>query len=325
MNLLDLSIRRIVRYYMPPLRGALHCANLNRITAPVRESSGAPCPGNADVGSAWECTAMLQQFFRIGSALTLALVTVAIVACTRSQVTPTTPTVDVPPPSASGLKVSAPTLVSPVGGVRIEGFRPTLVINNARTDHNVQAALMYRFEVIDLSSGSVVHDSGPVAEGSGTTSHEVPSEFEAERNFQWRARAELPSVGNGPWSGTKTFETPPRPRPRPLPTTAACVSDSPLAIVECVRGQFGFMSNSQLVVFLRALAANLNSNGISGGPFGILHKPGGHNCEGYSCDVICSGQGSRQRQWDVLGDSDGAQIPKWGEIDRIRADFCEIE
>jgi hypothetical protein len=321
MKTRDLSIYRIVRYYRPPLRGASRRINLNRITASVRVLSGAA--GNADLSSAWESIVMPEKYARICSALALAFVMATIAACTRSQVLPTEPTAAATP-TASGLKVSAPGLVSPVGGIRIEGFRPTLVINNARTDQNVQASLMYRFEVTDLTSGTVVYDSGPVGQGAGTTSHEVPSEFEAEHAFQWRARAELPSVGNGPWSETKTFDTPARPRTRPLPTTAACIGSTPLEIVQCARAQFGYMESAQLVTFLRVIASGLNASGIPRGPYGVLLKPGGHNCGGYSCDVICSGQGGAQRQYDVLIDGDGAQIPTWGEIPQIRADFCEI-
>ena len=45
-----------------------------------------------------------------------------------------------------------------------------------------------------------------------------------------------------------------------------------------------------------------NAAGVSGGPFGILEKASGNNCGGYSCDIICSGQGNAQKQWDVLID-----------------------
>jgi len=267
---------------------------------------------------------MARQFHRLSTALALALVMAAI-ACTRSQVTPTTPTVE-STPTSSGLKVTAPTPVSPVGGVRIEGFRPTLVINNARTESNAQATLLYRFELTDLSTGTVIYQSDPVAAGAGTTSHEVGSELAEERAFQWRARAEVPAVGNGPWSDTRTFDTPARPRTRPQPSTSAtCIAATHQAVVECVRGQFGFMNSDALVEFLRRIAINMNASGLEHGPFGVLLKPGGHNCNGYSCDVICSGQGNGQRQWDVLGDSDGAQTPKWDRIPNIRADVCEIQ
>ncbi len=88
------------------------------------------------------------------------------------------------------------------------------------------------------------------------------------------------------------------------------------------------MSDGQLVEFLRSVARSLNGNGISGGPFGLLRKGGGSNCGGYACDIICAGQGNGQKQWDVLGDAEGAQSPGWGgpaTVPNIRVDVCEIQ
>ena len=88
------------------------------------------------------------------------------------------------------------------------------------------------------------------------------------------------------------------------------------------------MSSSQLVTFLRNTARSLNANRIGGGPFGILRKGSGSNCGGYSCDIICAGQGNSQRQWDVLSDAEGAQTPKWSgpeTVPHIRVDACEIQ
>ena len=89
------------------------------------------------------------------------------------------------------------------------------------------------------------------------------------------------------------------------------------------------MDKGQILQFLRSVAQSLNRNGISGGPFGILRKETGNQCGGYSCDIICAGQGSSQRQYDVLGDVEGAQSPGWGAphtiANNIRVDVCEIQ
>ena len=88
------------------------------------------------------------------------------------------------------------------------------------------------------------------------------------------------------------------------------------------------MSASATVNFLIATAQSLTRNAIAGAPFGVLRKGGGTNCNGYSCDIICAGQGNSQKQWDVLGDSDGAQTPSWNGPDmvpNIRVDTCEIK
>jgi hypothetical protein len=87
------------------------------------------------------------------------------------------------------------------------------------------------------------------------------------------------------------------------------------------------MNEEQLVEFLKHSAESLNRNGIANGPYGVLHKGTGWNCRGYSCDIICAGQGEEQRQYDVLLDADGSQAVTWGEArtyPNIRVDHCEI-
>ena len=86
------------------------------------------------------------------------------------------------------------------------------------------------------------------------------------------------------------------------------------------------MSTSQIVTFMRNVARSLNANRIAPGGFGVLRKGDGHNCGGYSCDVVCAGHGGGQRQWDVLRDADGDQIPVWsGPLSPIRVDVCEVQ
>jgi hypothetical protein len=80
--------------------------------------------------------------------------------------------------------------------------------------------------------------------------------------------------------------------------------------------------------FLKSTARSLNRNGIGGGPYGILRKETGNQCGGYSCDVLCAGQGNSQRQHDVLRDIEGAQEPTWGGPERvphIRVDVCVVQ
>ena len=88
------------------------------------------------------------------------------------------------------------------------------------------------------------------------------------------------------------------------------------------------MNAGEIVSFLTAVAQSLNRNNIPDGPYGLLRKTGGHQCNGYSCDIMCSGQGGGQKQFDVLSDSDGAQIPVWGGPlvpPNIRVDTCDIK
>jgi hypothetical protein len=88
------------------------------------------------------------------------------------------------------------------------------------------------------------------------------------------------------------------------------------------------MSHGQMFTFMRTVASSLNANGVAGGPYGILRKGSGTNCNGYSCDVICAGSGNGQRQYDILGDIDGAQSPGWSgphTTPGIRVDVCEVQ
>ncbi|MDP3909922.1 MAG: hypothetical protein Q8Q14_05990 [Gemmatimonadales bacterium] len=82
---------------------------------------------------------------------------------------------------------------------------------------------------------------------------------------------------------------------------------------------------AQVPALLREIAAHLNAAGVPGGPFGLLVKTSGNRCGGYSCDIICAGQGAAQRQWDVLIASEAAATPTWsGPLPRIVVRECEI-
>ncbi len=226
--------------------------------------------------------------------------------------------------------LNAPGLASPVNNERVTSRRPTLRVSNS--DRNAAVgALSYEFQIATDQSFSKIVAAGVSGEESGQTTFAVTADLATDLPHFWRARA-----GDGEttsaWAGSQTFRTPlpvvaPTPGPSPSPS-APCRSSSPLAIVECERAKYGRMSSSDLVQFEKNVARSLNASGIAGGPFGILRKASGHQCGGYSCDIICSGSGSGQRQWDVLSDSDGAQLPVWSgpsTVPSIRVDVCEIQ
>ncbi len=226
--------------------------------------------------------------------------------------------------------LNAPPLVSPVNNDRTTTRRPGLTVGSS--DRNAAVGdLTYEFQVAtDQAFGAVVA-SGRVGESGGQTTFTVSADLGVNLQHFWRARA-TDGETTSAWAATQTFRTPaaaPAPSPSPGPAPGGpCISGSPLAIVQCERAKYGHMSSSQTVEFERAVARSLNSNGIGGGPFGILRKGGGSNCNGYACDIICAGQGSGQRQWDVLGDAEGAQLPDWAGPktgSQIRPDVCEIQ
>jgi hypothetical protein len=152
-----------------------------------------------------------------------------------------------------------------------------------------------------------------------TTSHEIETELNLNEAHTWRVRARLGGY-TGPWSALASFRTFQDPR---LANSCAHVGD-PLGIVECRRAQFGNINDEDLPEFLALIAFDLNLGNIPGGPWGILQKTVGTNCEGYSCDIICSGQGDDQNQFDVLQDAEGDALPMWSEHSDIVVRFCEI-
>jgi hypothetical protein len=231
--------------------------------------------------------------------------------------------------------IDRPTPRSPVNNVRISSLQPQFSIGNAPRSGPV-GAISYELELADGDSFGNKISVWTFAEQPGQTNFNAPHGLVHNKQYFWHVRA-YDGKAVGPWSDTQVFLTPiPPPPPPQTPTPpsspgAACgppYPNQPFGIVQCRRSQYGRMSSADLVNFLRGVARDLNSAGIAGGPFGILRKRNGANCGGYSCDIICAGQGSGQRQWDVLGDSDGAQTPAWigpHTGSRIRVDTCEIQ
>ena len=227
--------------------------------------------------------------------------------------------------------LNAPGLVSPVNNQRVTTRRPTFTVNNSDRNAGV-GGVAYEFQVALDQAFTKLIAAGVVDEAPGQTSFVSNVETAYDIQHFWRARA---SDGDttSPWAATQTFLAMPSPTPAPSPSPSPapggpCVSSNPQKIVECERAKYGHMDSGQLLQFERNVARSLNSNGISGGPFGILRKSSGSSCGGYSCDIICAGSGGGQRQWDILNDSEGAQNPTWNGPNtppNIRVDVCEIQ
>jgi hypothetical protein len=223
--------------------------------------------------------------------------------------------------------VNPPAAVSPINNEQVSSATPVLRVHNASFVGPV-GALSYEFQVASDQAFTQVSSAGIVLEGPGDTTFNSTA-LAASKSFFWRARAS-DGQNSSAWTTTQTFRTPAiaPPPPPPPPNGAACTSSSPLSLVQCERAKFGHMSAGDTVTFLKNLARSLTANHISGAPFGILRKAGGTNCNGYACDIICTGSGQGQHQWDVLGDSDGAQTPSWNGpsgYPNIRIDVCEIQ
>jgi hypothetical protein len=230
-------------------------------------------------------------------------------------------------------ELQPPLPISPVGGATTSSRSPEFKTRNAVRSGPV-GAVNYTFEIAEDQAFSAMVAIVTVPEQASETRFTIAQQLKASTKHYWRVRAFDPSTAST-WSLTQSFVTPAEvvtPPPTTPPTTppsgGVCDSTNPDTIVKCERAKYGFMSSSQLVEFLRASARSLNRNNISGGPYGILRKSGGHNCNGYSCDILCAGQGTSQRQVDVLGDADGAQVAGWGSTltyPNIRVDVCDIQ
>lgn len=135
---------------------------------------------------------------------------------------------------------------------------------------------------------------------------------------------ELASADTAPDFGTLA------PRPRGWDSCVAEVGKNAKAIVACHRARYyGRVSLPRVADLLGDIARDLTAAKIDGGPFGRLVKTSGTTCGGYSCDVVCAGQGAAQRQWDTLSNADGVPGkpqagPTWDELDRKVVRLCEV-
>lgn len=220
---------------------------------------------------------------------------------------------------------------APANNAQLANRKPELVVGRSNRNEAIGNVVYYFQIALDVTFGSIVSD-GSRSEAGGTTMYMPAADLTGNTTYYWRARASDGEFTSD-WTPINAFRTAaaPAPGPGPAPGPAPvpggpCNSSNPEAIVQCERAKYpGFMSHSQMYDFVVAVVQSLNRNGIGGGPFGILRKTGGTNCNGYSCDVICAGQGGGQRQYDVLSDIDGAQSAKFdGPLPTIRVDVCEI-
>jgi len=226
---------------------------------------------------------------------------------------------------------TAPTAATPVNNVQVADRNPTLKLVNSQHNEAV-GDVSYFFVVAKDQAFTQIVASGTAPEG-GPTQWTINRELDWGVTHYWRARG---TDGNttSDWSTTAVFKAPAQPSSGgtggggTIPPGGPCNSTNPLSIVECERAKYGHMSHGQMLELAKAVTRSLNRNAIAGAPFGILRKEGGTNCNGYSCDVICAGQGGSQRQWDILHDIEGDQGAAWGGPNGpsgIRVDLCVVQ
>lgn len=220
--------------------------------------------------------------------------------------------------------IGTPTLRSPISNLRVTSRQPILVAGNG-TSTGPYGALFYLFQLSTTQTFADLTANAQAAQGSaGETTYTIPAALPYDTQFFWRVRI-TDGPNTGAWSATESFRTPlapvvvapppPTTPPGTPPSGGSCVRSTGIDVVTCNRERYsGQMNTSQIVSFLEQTAVDLSASGIDGRPFGLLVKTSGHQCNGYSCDILCSGNGSGQRQWDTLSDAEGAQRPVFSEI-----------
>jgi hypothetical protein len=225
----------------------------------------------------------------------------------------------------------APLPLAPINGGTTNSSQPRFLIGNVSYSGPV-GQITYYLEIATSSSFAALVATYQFFESPGQTDFTAPVSL-AAGEYYWRVRAFYGEY-TGPFSGGQPFRSPGvsggggggggggnpgAPCGPPYPTT-------PLGILECQRTHYpSDWGPLDRISFLKASARDMNAAGVPGGPFGVLKKESGNNCGGYSCDIICVGEGTSQLQYDVLISE---QIPTWGDphgYPGIRIDVCEIQ
>jgi hypothetical protein len=147
---------------------------------------------------------MTSTFWKSGAALA-AILTIA--ACSGSPMSPTAPSATTGGSTAaaadgSTLKVTAPSLVSPIGGARITTRKPQLQWTDVSGTY-ASAAPVYEVEV--TAEGAVVYTAMVTG-----TAHDVTSDAAYNTTYTWRVRARQDGAA-GPWSASGSFVSPNQP------------------------------------------------------------------------------------------------------------------
>jgi hypothetical protein len=141
------------------------------------------------------------------SAASSALVIALLAGCSQGGTAPTAPAItadDTAAADGSTLKVTAPALMSPTGGVRTDTLEPEFVVGPATARFGNNQPFEYRFD-IQTMNGQAVVSSLRVPQGSdGRARVKLPVALTLDTRYRWRARAEL-GTRMGPWSDFGEF------------------------------------------------------------------------------------------------------------------------
>ena len=143
---------------------------------------------------------MKLTFWNTGAAV---VATVALSACSGAPQSPTSPSAAIggeatAAADGSTLKVSAPSLLSPINGARVDTIRP-LLSWTASTGNYVGAAPTYDVEV--SAGGAVVYTANVAG-----IEHQPTADTAVDTAYTWRVRARQDGA-TGPWSAAGNFQS----------------------------------------------------------------------------------------------------------------------
>jgi len=143
---------------------------------------------------------------RLFTATGVAVALAVAIGCGQSG-SPVSPTVS---PAGAGaaadgstLKATAPTLITPVGGGRIDTLEPEFVFGGSEGLYT-SATFTYRIQVQRDNGQTIAEAANVTPGGDGRNRWELPFLLDLDSPYRWRARAELGDAF-GPWSDYGTF------------------------------------------------------------------------------------------------------------------------
>lgn len=145
---------------------------------------------------------MSRKFVLMATAGVMALA----MACSRQTATPVSPSAGQATSAdaaadGSTLKVSAPTLVSPINDAQ-QSDAPTLTVGAVSGKYSaVPSAVTYRFQVFNPAGQAVVDTT------VASVAYKVTATLAFKTRYTWRVRAEV-GTNVGPWSATGSFVSP---------------------------------------------------------------------------------------------------------------------
>ena len=146
---------------------------------------------------------MMRTFLQTATALAAAATMAACGGTAQSPTSPTAATGGEQTAAADGstLKVTAPALIAPIGGARVDSLRPALTWA-ASSGTYVTAGVSPTYDVEVMTGGAVVFTANV-----SSTSYQPTTNALNNTTYTWRVRARQDGA-TGPWSAEATFQTP---------------------------------------------------------------------------------------------------------------------